>query len=359
MFVVEEVSNDVKKSTLTTLDFFEARKLCIMLFLAVVMVAGGMVMICLGTYHISIPEVYSIIATHLFSSDNVDSLNKLKNTIVWNIRFPRVIMAITVGIGLSVAGAIYQGCFRNPLVEPYILGVSSGAAFGAALGIVYPHIFISIQLGAFIFASLSVFLAYTLARSRGQTPVVTLVLAGIIIGSIFSACVSIMKYLSNDTQLREIVFWMMGGFYYTTWDDVYLTVPVVLISVAIMWFFGWKLNVLSMGDEEARALGVNPEVFKFIFIVLATLVTAICVSSVGIIAWVGLMMPHAARLIQGPDNSFVIPTAALMGGVYIIFCDTIARTLTSAEIPIGIITAIVGAPYLVYLLRSKEKEIFG
>ena len=341
MFVVEEVSNDVKKSTLTTLDFFEARKLCIMLFLAVVMVAGGMVMICLGTYHISIPEVYSIIATHLFSSDNVDSLNKLKNTIVWNIRFPRVIMAITVGIGLSVAGAIYQGCF------------------GAALGIVYPHIFISIQLGAFIFASLSVFLAYTLARSRGQTPVVTLVLAGIIIGSIFSACVSIMKYLSNDTQLREIVFWMMGGFYYTTWDDVYLTVPVVLISVAIMWFFGWKLNVLSMGDEEARALGVNPEVFKFIFIVLATLVTAICVSSVGIIAWVGLMMPHAARLIQGPDNRFVIPTAALMGGVYIIFCDTIARTLTSAEIPIGIITAIVGAPYLVYLLRSKEKEIFG
>ena len=356
---MEELSTDVKVSTPTALNFFEARKLCIIFFLAFVMVAGGMVTICLGTYQISIAEVYSIISTHIFSPDIVDSLDKLENTIVWNIRFPRVIMAITVGIGLSVAGTIYQGCFRNPLVEPYILGVSSGAAFGAALGIVYPHIFISIQLGAFVFALLSVFLAYSLARSRGQTPVVTLILAGIIIGSIFSACVSIMKYLSNDTQLREIVFWMMGGFYYTQWGDVKLTVPVVLISVAIMWFFGWKLNVLSMGDEEARALGVNPEGFKFIFIVLATLVTAICVSSVGIIAWVGLMMPHAARLIQGPDNRFVIPTAALMGGVYIIFCDTIARTLTSAEIPIGIITAIVGAPYLIYLLRSKEKEIFG
>jgi len=356
---MEEVSTDVKISTHATLNFFETRKMCIIFFLAFVMVAGGMVTICLGTYQISFVEVYSIIATHIFSPNIVGSLDKLKNMIVWNIRFPRVIMAITVGIGLSVAGAVYQGCFRNPLVEPYILGVSSGAAFGAALGIVYPHIFLSIQLGAFLFALLSVFLAYTLARSRGQTPVVTLILAGIIIGSIFSACVSIMKYLSNDTQLREIVFWMMGGFYYTQWGDVKLTVPVVLISVAIMWFFGWKLNVLSMGDEEARALGVNPEVFKFIFIVLATLVTAICVSSVGIVAWVGLMMPHAARLIQGPDNRFVIPTAALMGGVYIIFCDTLARTLTSAEIPIGIITAIVGAPYLLYLLRSKEKEIFG
>lgn len=356
---MEDLSAGQKNKMHDALDFFEKRKLSVMLVLAVVLVASGLVTICMGTYQISIPEVYNIISTHLFSRNSVDSLNKMKNTIVWNIRLPRVILAITVGIGLSVAGSIYQGCFRNPLVEPYILGVSAGAAFGAALGIVYQGIFASIQVSAFVFAALAVFFTYVLARSRGQTPAIMLVLAGVIVGSIFSACVSVLTYLSDTSQMRAIVFWIMGGFYYTTWNDVYVTVPIVFISVAIMWLLGWKLNVLSMGDEEARAMGVNPETFKFIFIVLSTLVTAICVSSVGIIAWVGLMMPHAARLIQGPDNRFVIPTAALMGGIYLIFCDTLARTLISAEIPIGIVTAIVGAPYLVYLLRSKGGEILG
>ncbi|MDY6866162.1 MAG: iron ABC transporter permease, partial [Halobacteriota archaeon] len=243
--------------------------------------------------------------------------------------------------------------------EPYILGISAGAAFGAAMGIVYPSFFISIQLSAFIFGGLAVYGAYSLARVRGETPIVTLILAGVIIGSIFSALVSILKYMASDTALREIVFWLMGGLYYATWNDILIVAPIVLPSFFLLWCMGWKLNIISMGDEEARALGVSPEKYKFIVISLATMITAVSVSLVGIIAWVGLMMPHAARMILGPDNRFVIPVAATIGGIYLILCDTLARTLTTAEIPIGILTPVIGAPYLIYLLRNKGKVVFG
>lgn len=272
---------------------------------------------------------------------------------------PRILLAISVGGALAIAGAVFQAVFRNPLVEPYILGVSSGAAFGAALGIVFPLVFFSIQLSAFAFGAFAVVLAYSLARVRGETPIITLILAGVIIGSIFSALVSLLKYMADDTALREIVFWLMGGFYYATWNDVFLLVPAVLASFVVLWGLGWKLNILSMGDEEARTLGVNPEKYKFIVIAFATGITAFSVSLVGIIAWVGLMMPHASRMILGPDNRFVIPASLMMGGCYMIICDTLARTLTTAEIPVGILASILGAPYLCYLIRHKGRVIFG
>ena len=312
-----------------------------------------------GAYDIAVIDVYYTIVAHLSPMGDVESISKLHNTIIWDIRLPRIILAIIVGMALATAGAVFQGCFRNPLVEPYILGISAGAAFGAAMGIVYPSFFISIQLSAFIFGGLAVYGAYSLARVRKETPIVTLILAGVIIGSIFSALVSILKYMASDTALREIVFWLMGGLYYATWKDILIVAPIVLPSFFLLWCMGWKLNILSMGDEEARALGVSPEKYKFIVISLATLITAISVSLVGIIAWVGLMMPHAARMILGPDNRFVIPVAATMGGIYLILCDTLARTLTTAEIPIGILTSIIGAPYLIYLLRNKGKVVFG
>jgi iron complex transport system permease protein len=353
-----EQKSEKKIEKVSRLDGFSARrKMAVIGILFIILCVSVAVTVVMGTYNISIGEAYDIVLTHVFSGD-VSALNKLHNVVIWNIRAPRILMAVTVGIALATAGTVYQGCFRNPLVEPYILGVSAGAAFGAGLGILYPGIFVSVQVAAFAFAALAVVFTYFLARSRGETPVITLILGGVIVGSIFSACVSIMKYMSNDSQLREITFWMMGGFYYTTWKEVFI-IPIVLAAFVILWYFGWKLNVLSMGDEEAKGLGVNPEKYKLVFIALATLITAISVASVGIIAWVGLMMPHAARLILGPDNRFVIPAAALMGGIYLIFCDTIARTLTTSEIPVGIVTSIVGAPYLIYLLRSKGRAIFG
>ncbi|EHQ36398.1 FecCD family ABC transporter permease [Methanoplanus limicola] len=338
--------------------FNEAKKTAILGILFIILAVTASVAVVMGAYDITIADVYKTIFTHITFGDTTE-IPKLHNTIIWDIRVPRILLAVFVGGALAIAGAVFQGVFRNPLVEPYILGVSSGAAFGAAMGIVFPAIFFSIQLSAFAFGSMAVAMAYMLARVRGETPIVTLILAGVIIGSIFAALVSLLKYMADDTALREIVFWLMGGFYYATWNDVFMLGPVVIVCFFILWALGWKLNILSMGDEEARTLGVNPERYKFIVVALATAVTAFAVSLVGIIAWVGLMMPHASRMLLGPDNRFVIPASLMMGGFYLIVCDTLARTITSAEIPVGILASILGAPYLCYLLRNKGGVIFG
>jgi iron complex transport system permease protein len=338
--------------------FSEYKKILILVVIAGLLFASALTAVAMGAYEIPLHTVYTTILTHITLGD-VSTIGKLHNTIIWDIRVPRVLLTIFVGGALAIAGAVFQGVFRNPLVEPYILGVSSGAAFGAAMGIVFPTIFFSIQLSAFAFGSLAVAMTYTLARVRGETPIVTLILAGVIIGSIFSALVSLLKYVSDDTALREIVFWLMGGFYYATWNDVWMIAPLVTVGFFILWAMGWKLNILSMGDDEARTLGVNPEKYKFIVVSIATAITAFAVSLVGIIAWVGLMMPHASRMILGPDNRYVIPASMMMGGIYMILCDTLARTITSSEIPVGIIASILGAPYLCYLLRHKGKVIFG
>ena len=310
-----------------------------------------------GNSHLSPATVLNII---LYKTTGISfgEISSRDIAIVWNMRMPRVLMAILAGTALATAGALYQGCFRNPLVEPFILGASSGASFGAALAIVFPSIFLPIHISAFIFALFAVLAAYMLSRQKGEINSVGLVLSGVIIGSVFSALVSIMKYLSEDTQLREITFWMMGGLYHAAWNDIYINAIVIIICFITAWILSWKLNLISVGDEEAKSLGINPDKYKTIFIINATLMTAVCVSTVGIIAWVGLMMPHAARLLTGPDNRYVIPLASLGGAVYLLICDTIARTLTMGEIPIGIITSIIGAPFLIWILRAKSGRLF-
>lgn len=261
--------------------FSEMHKMLILLGLLALLIVTVGLAITLGAYKISFLDVYRIVMAHVTPFGDLTSVTKLHNTIVWELRIPRVLLAVIVGTALATAGAVFQGCFRNPLVEPFILGVSSGAAFGAALGIVFASFFLSIQLSAFIFGSLAVAMAYFLARVRKETPIVTLILAGVIIGSIFEALVSILKYTASDAALREIVFWLMGGFYYATWNDVFLLVPIIVPSFLIMWALGWKLNILSMGDDEARALGVNPEKYKLVLVTLATLVTSLAVSTSG------------------------------------------------------------------------------
>ena len=311
-----------------------------------------------GAYDIRVADVWRIIAAHVTGNSLADTPRVL-DVIVWKIRMPRLLLAVVSGMALAVSGAAYQGCFRNPLVEPYILGVSSGAACGAALAILFPAILPSVPLGAFVFALLAVGITGLLASSRGMVPSVGLVLAGIIVGALFSAGVGIMKYLAADTQLREITFWMMGGFHYASWADTGLTATLVLPGICCIWLFGWKLNVLSLGDDDARSLGVNPTSLRWTLVVLATVCASACVASVGIIGWVGLMAPHAARMLFGPDNRWVIPAAALMGAVYLLVCDTLARTLTQAEIPVSILTAVLGAPYLLWLLRVKGRELYA
>jgi iron complex transport system permease protein len=222
-----------------------------------------------------------------------------------------------------------------------------------------PSIFFSLELSAFTFGLLAVFLAYTLAFERGVTNSVALVLSGVIVGAIFSSLVGIMKYLSEDAQLREITFWMMGGLYHASWDDIAVNglfgIPCFIIAFAL----SWKLNLLSLGDEEARSLGVNPQIYKAIFIVIATLLSALSVASVGIIAWIGLMMPHAARMLVGADNRAILPVAGLMGAIYLLLCDTLSRTLSSGEIPVGIIVSLLGAPFLLWILKVRSAKLFG
>lgn len=334
------------------------QKKLLLLVLLVILVLGAMVALTAGSYDITVGNTLRILQANIFGSTAAD-VEKLHEVIIWKIRSPRVILAAITGVAFALAGTTYQACFRNPLVEPYILGVSAGAAFGAALGIVYPAIFRSVQVAAFVGALVAVSMSYFISRHKGQTPVIALVISGVVIASLFSAFVSLMKYISPDEQLREITFWMMGGFYYASWHDVIITVPIIMVAFVIVFALAWKLNILSMGDEEARSLGVNPEFYRLLLIFVTTLVSAVCVSQVGIIAWVGLMAPHASRMLFGADNTYVIPGGALLGAIFLLLCDTLARTITSAEIPVGILTSIVGAPFLIFLLRSKGRQIYG
>ena len=327
------------------------------LLLCLALMAAFILAMLSGDFDMSVGDVGHILASHLGFGDG--SSPRMHDIIVWRIRVPRPLLAAMTGMAMAVSGAVYQGCFRNPLVEPYILGVSSGASCGAALAIVFPALLPNGQLSAFLGGMAAVLISFFLARSRGETPPVTLILSGIIVGSLFSAVLGIMKYLASDVELREITFWMMGGFYYANWHDVLVSSCAVLPCLAVLASLSWKLNLLSLGDEEARSLGIHPDGLRILFIVLATLAASVCVSVAGIIAWVGLMMPHAARMMFGPDNRWVIPGSALLGAVYMLLCDTLARTLTGTEIPIAIITSIAGAPYLLWLLRAKGRELYG
>ena len=324
--------------------------------LAALLIAAMAAAAIIGTYRVSLADVARVFAARLGADGPVDGVAA---SVVWNLRIPRILLACVVGAALASSGAVFQATFRNPLVEPYILGVSSGAAFGAALGLVAPQFPLSVQVAAFLGALAAVGLVHLVARARGDAPVVTLVLSGIIVGSMFAAGVSLLKYLADDAALRDIVFWLMGGFYFASWRDVAISAPVVIAAAAVMIAGGWRLNVLSMGDHEAETLGIDPRRTRRVLLAAATLATAVSVSAVGIVPWIGLMTPHAVRLVAGPDNRVVVPASALFGAMILLACDTAARSLTSAEIPVGIITAIAGGPFLAYLVRQRTAGLFG
>ena len=308
-----------------------------------------------GNYSITVKEVFQVIAAHLNGKEYPDGN---MNTIVWDIRIPRIITAAMIGAALSISGAIFQGIFRNPLVEPYVLGVSSGAAFGAAASIVFSWTMISKNMSAFLFAILAMFLAYGMAYAKENMPVVRLILSGMIVSAIFTALLNFLKVMASDSKLREITFWTMGGFYTSEWSGAIRITVLALLGLFITWTCGWKLNVLTMGDAEARALGVHTGSLKFCMILIATFLTASSVAEAGIISWIGLMVPHAARIILGPDHRYMIPFSALLGGIFMVICDTLARTLIMGELPVSILTSILGAPYLIFLLRHNRKVYF-
>lgn len=323
---------------------------------AAVILLSMVVAVTIGNYSIPIYDVFDVIIKKISSLPVEDNNNYV---LVWEVRLPRILLSALGGMGLAMSGAVFQGVFRNPLVEPYILGVSSGAACGAALSIVFLGSVFPVSFLAFVFAIGAMFIAYSIATRGQQTPLVHLVLAGVIVSSLFTAILNLVKTLAPDSKLREISFWTMGGYYTATWDNVATLIPIVLSGLLLLWAMGWKLNVLSMGEEEAKSLGVTVNCIKFTSLGISTFVTASVVSQVGIVSWVGLMIPHAARMIIGADHRYLIPFSAFAGGIFMIICDTMARTFIFGEIPISIITSILGAPYLIYLLRTHRQAVFG
>lgn len=284
---------------------------------------------------------------------NITSLSSEDVFVLLNIRAPRIILCMMAGVGLSVAGASLQSCLRNPLVAPYILGQSQGAAFGAALAmLLVPHCLYLIPASALIFSFIAVGLACSLARVRGEFSTVTTVLSGVIVAGVFTALLSIIKLASDPYRLSGIVFWTMGGFHKSCWGDILMALPGVVIGFFMLYFMRYRLNVLSMGSNEAKLLGVNINRDRLIVISLSTLMCSSIIAVTGIIAWIGLIVPHMARSLICPDNKYLIPASAGLGASLLLVTDTLCRTLTTYDIPVSIITTLVAAPYFIYLLRK-------
>lgn len=276
-------------------------------------------------------------------------------TIVIQIRLPRAILAMCVGAGLSANGAAFQGMFRNPLVSTDILGVSSASGFGAALAILLSASALGIQASAFAFGILGVMITYSIARIYRTTPVLMLVLAGIVVSGFFNALISGAKYVADpEAKLPEITYWLMGSFNKASLKDLFTVVPLILAGCAGLLLVGWRLNVLSMGEEEARSLGVGVEPLKAAVIVCGTVITASAVSVCGIVGWVGLVIPHVGRMLVGQNHRRLIPACLALGASFLLLVDDLARTVTAQEIPIGILTALIGAPFFAYLFRRTK-----
>jgi iron complex transport system permease protein len=260
-----------------------------------------------------------------------------------------------VGAGLSISGASYQGMFRNPLVSPDILGVSAAAGFGASLAILMSLNEGMIQVLALAFGIVGVILTYLISRVYRTTPVLMLVLSGVVVGAFFSAMIAITKYVADPyTKLPAITFWLMGSLSTASARDIITILPSMLIGSVGLLLVSWRINILAMGDDEARSLGIRTELLKGVVIFCSTIVTAAAVCVSGIIGWVGLVIPHIARMMVGPDHRVLLPASIAIGSAYLLFVDNLARTLIAAEIPLGILTAIIGAPFFAYLLRRTK-----
>ena len=282
---------------------------------------------------------------------------ELDASVVLSIRWPRIIIALFVGAALSCSGAAYQGVFRNPLVSPDILGISAAAGFGAAVAIVFTNPYSPmVQISAFACAILGVVLAYLLARVKGSIPNVMLILAGVVVSAVFNAGISMMKYLADpEEQLPAITFWLMGSLTGIRWENLAYCVPIIGISLIVLLLFSWRLNLLTMGDDEAKSMGIKASRLKTIVIVCATAMTATAVSQAGTIGWIGLVIPHMARMITGPDHSKLVPMSAVMGGTFLLIIDDLTRVVSETALPLSIPIALIGAPFFAVLLKRTKQ----
>lgn len=326
------------------------------LFLAILCITTVFVSLILGRYSISLSELWQLVLSY-FNAD-IEVSPQVK-TVLIDIRLPRIIAAFLVGGTLSITGATYQGMFRNPMVSPSILGVSAGAGFGAALAILLGLSTIMLQASAFVFGVGSVFAVYLISVSTGKKhdKCLTLILSGMIVATVFSALISMLKYVADpDDTLPSIVYWLMGGLSHIEMSDLGFIALISVIGLIVLTISGWKLDMLSFGDEEARTMGINVERLRFIVIVIATLMTASAVSISGIIGWVGLVIPHIARMLVGSKNTVLLPASFFIGGIFLLIVDDFSRTIASMEIPLGITTSLIGAPFFIFILMKSSKK---
>ncbi|MHC5229250.1 FecCD family ABC transporter permease [Enterococcus sp. LJL99] len=310
----------------------------------------------LGKYPIPISDFFRAVLNKFIPIEQTWSTQI--ETILFKIRFPRIIMAVVIGSGISVAGATYQALFQNPMVSQDILGASQGAAFGAAIGLFFALKYEQVILFSFVFGLLAVGTVLLINKFLRNSSILTLVLIGMMIGSLFSSAVSFLKLVGDPTNtLPAITYWLMGSLSSIKMQDLRFSVPLILVGMIPIFLLRWRLNVLSLGEEAALSLGINSQRLRVALIAAATLITATAVSITGLIGWVGLIVPHFSRLLIGNDHRYSIPITAILGGTFLLFVDDLSRLITTSEIPIGILTSFIGAPIFVVLIAKNNRSI--
>jgi len=329
------------------------KNVMVIIFLAALLIAAIVLSFFLGRYPISPKELFGILFSKIvhiepFWTDRME-------TVLFNVRLPRILLACLVGCSLSSAGAAYQGIFQNPMASPDILGASSGAAFGAALAILNGASKNMIAVSAFFFSLLTVALVYMIGKKTRGSKILSLVLSGIMISSLFTAGTSYIKLVADPSnQLPEITYWLMGSLARAKITDVYFAAPLMAVGLAILLLLRWRINILTFGDDEARTMGMDTKKIRTLVIIASTLLTATSVAVSGMIGWVGLVIPHLARKLVGDNYRYLMPASMLFGAIFLLIVDNVSRNLLATEIPIGILTAFIGAPFFIYLITREE-----
>jgi iron complex transport system permease protein len=340
------------------------------LLLVLALIITVIVSLNVGYAPIPFPDILGILGKQIpFLNGFIDSssISSANEAIVLEVRLPRIIAGILIGAALAAAGVLYQGVFKNPMADSYVLGVSAGAAVGASASILSGIGFVFfelrlVQVAAFIGALSAMFLVYNLSRVGSRVPVTTLLLCGIAVNFFLFAVVGLLEIIAAN-RLHDIVFWLMGGYSNVYWKDIWAILPFIIIGIVAAFFYVRDLNLLAMGEETAHHLGVNVERSKQVLLVLASLITAAAVSVCGLIGFVGLMIPHLTRLAIGPDHRILLPTSTIIGAIFLVLCDDLARVLSTPfvsmstrEWPVGIITMLFGAPFFIFLLKKKKQS---
>lgn len=331
---------------------FGPRRVLLCAALAALPLAVGLLCICLGRYSISVGEVWQ---TFVWAFRG-EALETQFSKVVWTMRLPRVLLALLIGGGLSAAGVAFQSLFANPLATPDTLGVASGASLGAVIGLFFGLNLLAVQLLALVTGFAAVGLTFLVSYKRGGVnTMTTVVLAGMVISSLFSAMVSLIKYVADaDSQLPAITYWLMGSLSSASWSTLRLGAPFLVLGVAALLSVRWRLNILPLSEDEARASGVNLRLLRALAALAATMITAAAVAMCGQVAWIGLLIPHICRMLFGSDNARLLPASLSFGATFMVLVDTLARSATASEIPISILTALIGAPFFIQLLRQTR-----